>query len=162
MELLTGRPPTADESEDGSNDSARLTTWIRPHLTTRRPNLAIIMDPRLEGKYPQVAAHKLLVLAKHCVSDDPQARPQIFEMLKTLKQIAEQAANEDYNVASHRQEHKPLEQSTTKVEEEEARIGSLGPLHSTSSSNGKSISKAQEESSFDSTKKVFGETLAPR
>ena len=59
LELLTGRPPTPDPDEGGppgeggggGGEGVRLTMWIRPHLNQRRPDLSVIMDPRLQGQY---------------------------------------------------------------------------------------------------------------
>ena len=83
LELLTGQPPAKGEAAED-----RLTTWLRPHFSARRPDLHVIMDPRMDGQFSRVAAHKLLVLAKHCVSEDPMARPQIQDLVKTLQHIA--------------------------------------------------------------------------
>eukprot|EP00475_Leptophrys_vorax_P039315 TRINITY_DN7083_c0_g3_i1.p1 TRINITY_DN7083_c0_g3~~TRINITY_DN7083_c0_g3_i1.p1 ORF type:complete len:258 (+),score=11.49 TRINITY_DN7083_c0_g3_i1:70-774(+) len=82
LELLTGRPPAGEEEEE------RLTGWIRPHISVRRPDLDVIVDPRMGDQYSKVGAQKLLVLAKHCISEDPAARPQIQDLVKTLQQIA--------------------------------------------------------------------------
>ncbi|GJP76478.1 hypothetical protein CLOP_g6921 [Closterium sp. NIES-67] len=64
-----------------------LTAWIRPHISARRPDLDIILDPRLGDQFSRVGAQKLLVLAKHCINEDPVARPQIQDLVKTMQHI---------------------------------------------------------------------------
>ncbi|CAI5469869.1 unnamed protein product [Closterium sp. Yama58-4] len=86
LELLTGRPPSSDEDQD-ANGEGGLTAWIRPHISVRRPDLDIILDPRLKDQFSRVAAQKLLVLAKHCISEDPVARPQIQDLVKSMQHI---------------------------------------------------------------------------
>lgn len=86
LELLSGRPPV-----DDGNEEERLTVWARPHLY-RRPCLEMIMDPRLGNHYNPVGAQKMAILAKHCVSEDPEARPQLQDLVKTLRVIVETSA----------------------------------------------------------------------
>ncbi|CAI5516551.1 unnamed protein product, partial [Closterium sp. Naga37s-1] len=86
LELLTGRSPSSDEDQD-ANGEGGLTAWIRPHISVRRPDLDIILDPRLKGQFSRIAAQKLLVLAKHCISEDPVARPQIQDLVKSMQHI---------------------------------------------------------------------------
>ncbi|CAI7915105.1 unnamed protein product [Closterium sp. NIES-53] len=86
LELLTGRPPSSDEDQD-ANGEGGLTAWIRPHISVRRPDLDIILDPRLKDQFSRIAAQKLLVLAKHCISEDPVARPQIQDLVKSMQHI---------------------------------------------------------------------------
>ncbi|CAI5960440.1 unnamed protein product [Closterium sp. NIES-64] len=86
LELLTGRPPSGDDDQD-ANGEGGLTAWIRPHISVRRPDLDIILDPQLKDQFSRVAAQKLLVLAKHCISEDPVARPQIQDLVKSMQHI---------------------------------------------------------------------------
>ncbi|CAI5504917.1 unnamed protein product [Closterium sp. Naga37s-1] len=86
LELLTGRPPSGDDDQD-ANGEGGLTAWIRPHISVRRPDLDIILDPRLKDQFSRIAAQKLLVLAKHCISEDPVARPQIQDLVKSMQHI---------------------------------------------------------------------------
>ncbi|CAI5487624.1 unnamed protein product [Closterium sp. Naga37s-1] len=86
LELLTGRPPSSDDDQD-ANGEGGLTAWIRPHISVRRPDLDIILDPRLKEQFSRVAAQKLLVLAKHCIREDPVARPQIQDLVKSMQHI---------------------------------------------------------------------------
>ncbi|GJP77359.1 hypothetical protein CLOP_g7766 [Closterium sp. NIES-67] len=95
FELLTGRPP----SSGGDNDECKLTTWVRSHVAQRRPNLDAVMDERLEDKYSRVGAQKLLVLAKHCINEDPAGRPQMENLIKTLQQIMTQPSGDEGNGA---------------------------------------------------------------
>ncbi|CAI5469147.1 unnamed protein product [Closterium sp. Yama58-4] len=96
FELLTGRPP----SSGGETDDCKLTTWVRAHVAQRRPNLDAVMDERLEDKYSRVGAQKLLVLAKHCINEDPAGRPQMENLIKTLQQLMTLPVGDEGNGAA--------------------------------------------------------------
>ncbi|KAL8252338.1 hypothetical protein R6Q59_036031 [Mikania micrantha] len=50
-------------------------------------NIKEIVDPRLEGKYPQHGASEYVVVALRCVDDDAKDRPSAEEVLRSLEQI---------------------------------------------------------------------------
>lgn len=91
FELLTGRPPSSgSEGED-----SKLTTWVRTHVAQRRPNLEVVIDRRMGESYSRVGAQKLLVLAKHCINEDPAGRPQMENLIRTLQQICSLPADNE-------------------------------------------------------------------
>nr|XP_048334487.1 serine/threonine-protein kinase PCRK1-like [Ziziphus jujuba var. spinosa] len=59
-ELITGRRPI-DKSRPKSEQ--KLLDWVRPHLSDSK-KFRLIIDPRLEGKYPLKSVQKLPMLAK--------------------------------------------------------------------------------------------------
>ncbi|CAI7898605.1 unnamed protein product [Closterium sp. NIES-53] len=46
-------------------------------------------DPKLHGEYPEVGARQLATLAKHCVAEQRQDRPDMAMVLQQLKEIRE-------------------------------------------------------------------------
>lgn len=82
LELLAGRRAVERNRVDAEQD---LVEWARPYCNKRK--LYRIMDPRLEGQYPQKGAYMAAVLASKCVSRDPKARPVMSEVLTALEAI---------------------------------------------------------------------------
>ncbi|KAL1806346.1 hypothetical protein ACET3Z_029414 [Daucus carota] len=83
LELLSGRR-AVDKTKPGVEQS--LVEWAKPYLGDKR-KLFRIMDIKLEGQYPQKAAHSAATLALHCLRSEPKARPRMSEVLTTLEQI---------------------------------------------------------------------------
>uniref|UniRef100_A0A1J3CLL3 non-specific serine/threonine protein kinase n=1 Tax=Noccaea caerulescens TaxID=107243 RepID=A0A1J3CLL3_NOCCA len=84
-ELITGRRPVDRNKPKGEQ---KLLEWVRPYLSdTRKFNL--ILDPRLEGKYPIKSVQKLSVVANRCLVRNPKARPKMSEVLEMVTKIVE-------------------------------------------------------------------------
>lgn len=83
LELLSGRR-AVDKTKTGMEQN--LVEWAKPYLGDKR-KLFRIMDIKLEGQYPQKAAHPAATLALQCLSVEPKARPRMSEVLATLEQI---------------------------------------------------------------------------
>ncbi|CAN8259907.1 unnamed protein product [Cochlearia groenlandica] len=84
-ELITGRRPVDRNKPKGEQ---KLLEWVRPYLSdTRKFNL--ILDPRLEGKYPLKSVQKLSVVANRCLVRNPKARPKMSEVLEMVTKIVE-------------------------------------------------------------------------
>ncbi|CDY41582.1 BnaC05g43190D [Brassica napus] len=84
-ELITGRKPVDRNKPKGEQ---KLLEWVRPYLSdTRKFNL--ILDPRLEGKYPLKSVQKLAVVANRCLVRNPKARPKMSEVLEMVNKIVE-------------------------------------------------------------------------
>lgn len=85
LELLTGRR-SMDKSRP--NREQCLVEWARPLLKDSN-NLERIMDPKLDGHYPVVAAKRAAALASRCLSHHPKCRPTMNEVVKTLENVLE-------------------------------------------------------------------------
>uniref|UniRef100_A0A1J3IFX9 non-specific serine/threonine protein kinase n=1 Tax=Noccaea caerulescens TaxID=107243 RepID=A0A1J3IFX9_NOCCA len=84
-ELITGRRPVDRNKPKGEQ---KLLEWVRPYLSdTKKFNL--ILDPRLEGKYPIKSVQKLSVVANRCLVRNPKARPKMSEVLEMVTKIVE-------------------------------------------------------------------------
>ncbi|XP_068643498.1 probable serine/threonine-protein kinase PBL3 [Aristolochia californica] len=83
LELLTGRR-ALDMSRSGRE--ANLVDWAKPYLSDKR-KLFRIMDSKLEGQYPQKAAHEVVTLTVQCLSSEAKVRPRMAEVLATLEQL---------------------------------------------------------------------------
>ncbi|KAL0374571.1 UNVERIFIED_CONTAM: Serine/threonine-protein kinase RIPK [Sesamum radiatum] len=83
LELLTGRK-SVDKSR--SHREQNLVEWARPMLKNPR-KLSRVMDPRLEGQYPEIGAQKAAALAYQCLSHRPKLRPTMSEVIKVLEPL---------------------------------------------------------------------------
>ncbi|RWR78409.1 protein kinase 2B, chloroplastic-like protein isoform X1 [Cinnamomum micranthum f. kanehirae] len=103
LELLSGRR-ALDKTKVGIEQN--LVDWAKPYLGDRR-KLFRIMDPKLEGQYPQKAAYSVAMLALQCLSLEPKVRPRMSVVLASLEQLqvskdvakrlhTEQPANSNY------------------------------------------------------------------
>ncbi|KAK4415766.1 Serine/threonine-protein kinase RIPK [Sesamum alatum] len=63
-----------------------LVEWARPMLKNPR-KLSRVMDPRLEGQYPEIGAQKAAALAYQCLSHRPKLRPTMSEVIKVLEPL---------------------------------------------------------------------------
>ncbi|KAK6126761.1 hypothetical protein DH2020_039506 [Rehmannia glutinosa] len=78
LELLTGRK-SVDKSRPYREQN--LAEWARPTLKNPR-KLNRVMDPRLEGQYPEIGAQKAAAIAYQCLSHRPKLRPTMSEVIK--------------------------------------------------------------------------------
>ncbi|KAL0410414.1 UNVERIFIED_CONTAM: Serine/threonine-protein kinase RIPK [Sesamum latifolium] len=83
LELLTGRK-SVDKSRPHREQN--LVEWARPMLKNPR-KLSRVMDPRLEGQYPEIGAQKAAALAYQCLSHRPKLRPTMSEVIKVLEPL---------------------------------------------------------------------------
>ncbi|XP_010494959.1 PREDICTED: probable disease resistance protein At5g47260 isoform X2 [Camelina sativa] len=84
-ELITGRRPIDRSKPKGEQ---KLLEWVRPYLSDTR-KFKLILDPRLEGKYPIKSVQKLAVVANRCLVRNPKARPKMSEVLEMVTKIVE-------------------------------------------------------------------------
>ncbi|KAF3441867.1 hypothetical protein FNV43_RR15782 [Rhamnella rubrinervis] len=82
-ELITGRRPI-DKNRPKSEQ--KLLEWVRPHLSDTK-KFRLIIDPRLEGKYPFKSVQKLAVVANRCLVRQPKNRPKMSEVLEMVNQV---------------------------------------------------------------------------
>ncbi|CAL9220198.1 unnamed protein product [Arabidopsis halleri] len=84
-ELITGRRPVDRNRPKGEQ---KLLEWVRPYLSDTR-KFKLILDPRLEGKYPIKSVQKLAVVANRCLVRNSKARPKMSEVLEMVTKIVE-------------------------------------------------------------------------
>ncbi|KAH6823063.1 Protein kinase superfamily protein [Perilla frutescens var. hirtella] len=123
MELLTGRK-SVDKSRP--NREQNLVDWARPMLKNPR-KLTKVVDPRLEGQYPETGLRKAAALAYQCLSYRPKLRPtmtEVIHVLEPLKDVADDAQIGTFVFAvsmdcdSLRKSSSENKKETTKEEEE--------------------------------------------
>ncbi|KAK9104935.1 hypothetical protein Scep_021779 [Stephania cephalantha] len=83
LEMLTGRRSMDKNRPNGEHN---LVEWARPYLGEKRRFYRLI-DPRLEGNFSVKGAQKAALLAQHCLSRDPKARPLMSEVVEALKPL---------------------------------------------------------------------------
>lgn len=85
LELLSGR----EAAGDTKNGEELLSAAIKRVLDgdSVRENLRGFIDPSLKDEYPLDLAFSMAELAKRCVSNDLNARPQMAEVFMTLSKI---------------------------------------------------------------------------
>jgi serine/threonine protein kinase len=84
-ELITGRRPL---DRNRPKREQKLLEWVKPFLSDMK-KFHLILDPRLEGKYPLKSAQKLAIVANRCLVRHPKNRPKMSEVLEMVNQIAE-------------------------------------------------------------------------
>ncbi|KAL2634072.1 hypothetical protein R1flu_005551 [Riccia fluitans] len=85
LEMLTGRKSMDKNRPSGEQN---LVEWARPYLGEKR-KLFRLIDPRLDGQYSPRGLQKAALLAHHCLSRDPKSRPQMGDVVDTLKPLLE-------------------------------------------------------------------------
>ncbi|KAL3736516.1 hypothetical protein ACJRO7_025461 [Eucalyptus globulus] len=85
LELLSGR----EAAGDTKNGEELLSAAIKRVLDgdSARANLRGFIDPSLKDEYPLDLAFSMAGLAKRCVADDLNARPEMTEVFMTLSKI---------------------------------------------------------------------------
>ncbi|KAL6521329.1 hypothetical protein OROGR_017898 [Orobanche gracilis] len=83
LELLSGRK-SVDKSRPHREQN--LVEWAMTMLKNPR-KLGRIMDPRLEGRYPEQGAQKAAALAYQCLSHRPKPRPKMNEVIQVLEPL---------------------------------------------------------------------------
>lgn len=80
LELLTGQKCM---NEKTGNLLARL----KPVMTKRKPDLRTVVDAKLQGKVPPNGALKLFEIINKCTDQNPSARPDLEEIIFSLKAV---------------------------------------------------------------------------
>ncbi|CAA7403348.1 unnamed protein product [Spirodela intermedia] len=89
-ELITGRRPM-DPNRPKSEQS--LLEWVKPFLSDEK-KFRLIVDPRLEGKYPLRSVRKLATVANRCLVRQPRDRPKMSEVAAMVRAIVDDAEAE--------------------------------------------------------------------
>ncbi|XP_004304448.1 PREDICTED: probable receptor-like protein kinase At5g47070 [Fragaria vesca subsp. vesca] len=92
-ELITGRRPL-DRNRPKSEQ--KLLEWVKPYLSDLK-KFRLIIDPRLEGKYPLKSVQKLAIVANRCLVRLPKNRPKMSEVLEMVNQIIEAPSGQKKN-----------------------------------------------------------------
>lgn len=134
LELLTGR---RSMDKKRPNREQCLVEWARPLLKDPN-NLERIMDPKLDGHYPILAAKKAAALASRCLSHHPKCRPNMNEVVNILKQVLEL---DDFPTGSFvyivpKEGEKGSEHSSVKTEKSEEKDGQQKELDNDNTSSG--------------------------
>ncbi|KAM5556407.1 putative serine/threonine-protein kinase PBL11 [Rosa sericea] len=85
LEMLSGRR-SLDQSLPTVQQN--LVDWAKPYLASKRRVLKVF-DPRLKSQYSVAGALKAANLAKQCLSEEPEFRPNMTEVVKALEQLQE-------------------------------------------------------------------------
>ena len=83
IELITG---LRSLDKKRPNREQNLVERARPMLKNPRKLMKVI-DPRLEGQYPEIAAQKAAALAYQCLTYRPKLRPTMAEVVRVLEPL---------------------------------------------------------------------------
>lgn len=89
LEILTGRQnmdPRAPKEE------RNLVKWTKPFLMDEG-RLFLIMDTKLQGRFPSKGIHLIAELALQCLQNDPEKRPSMRKVLEMVKLVQEMRYN---------------------------------------------------------------------
>eukprot|EP00897_Mesotaenium_endlicherianum_P004391 jgi/Mesen1/3980/ME000210S03219 len=81
LELLSGRKPV-DMTQPAGQEN--LVTWARPLLRRRERHQGLV-DPLLQGHYPEDDLAHVAAIAAACVAPEAQQRPTMGEVVQSLK-----------------------------------------------------------------------------
>ncbi|OEL25941.1 putative receptor-like protein kinase [Dichanthelium oligosanthes] len=82
-EILTGRR-SLERSRPA--EEQKLLAWVRRH-PPGSAGFRAIMDPRLGGRYPLVAAREVARLADRCLGKNPKERPAMRDVVEELERV---------------------------------------------------------------------------
>ena len=86
-ELITGRCPL---DRNLPRSEQKLLEWVKPYLSNSK-RFKLILDQRLEGKYPIKSVYKLATVANKCLAKNPRSRPKMSEVLELVNAIVEES-----------------------------------------------------------------------
>lgn len=110
-ELITGRRPL-DRNRPKSEQ--KLLEWVKPYLSDLK-KFRIIIDPRLEGKYPLKSVQRLAIIANRCLVRLPKSRPKMSEVLEMVNQIIEAPSGQKKIKEAPSVQNKVMEAPTEKA-----------------------------------------------
>lgn len=85
LELLTGRQ---NMDQRIAKEERNLVKWTKPFLMDES-RLFLIMDPKLQGRFPSKGAKIIADLALQCLQNDPIKRPSMKKVTDTVKSVQE-------------------------------------------------------------------------
>ncbi|KAF5790099.1 putative protein kinase RLK-Pelle-RLCK-VIIa-1 family [Helianthus annuus] len=84
LELITGRKALDTTLP---MDEQNLTKWAQPYFKDPK-RFPEMVDPRLEGSFPDKSLNQAVGVAAMCVQDDPSVRPMISDVVAALSFLA--------------------------------------------------------------------------
>ena len=87
LELITGKPAAAENAQP-------LVQWVWPIIAQKRPDVDLIVDPQLEGRFVKDVAMVMVLVVKFCIGDWA-SRPAMNVVKEKLKQalVKQEAAD---------------------------------------------------------------------
>jgi hypothetical protein len=85
FEILTGRKA---QDRNRPRSERKLIDWVKPFIHEVR-SIHHIMDPQLDGKYPEKAAFKFASIAAQCLVQHTKARPKMSAVVQGLDKVLE-------------------------------------------------------------------------
>ncbi|TQE04702.1 hypothetical protein C1H46_009685 [Malus baccata] len=85
LELITGRKPIHQSTNKGEES---LVIWATPRLQDSKRVITELADPDLDGNFPEEEMQIMAYLAKECLLLDPDARPNMSEVVQILSTIS--------------------------------------------------------------------------
>lgn len=85
LELLTGRKPVDPNMPRGQQS---LVTWATQRDRLSDSKVSSIVDPKMNGEWPQMAVVKFAALTALCVQYDSSYRPSMSTVVRTLTPLA--------------------------------------------------------------------------
>ncbi len=85
FEILTGRKA---QDRNRPRSERKLIDWVKPFIHELR-SIHHIMDPQLDGKYPEKAAFKFASIAAQCLVQNTKARPKMSDVVQGLDKVLE-------------------------------------------------------------------------
>ncbi|KAM1342216.1 hypothetical protein ACFX2F_006566 [Malus domestica] len=96
LELITGRKPIHKSTTKGEES---LVIWAAPRLLDSRRVITELADPDLNGNFPEEEMQIMAYLAKECLLLDPDARPNMSEVVQILSTISpERSKRKNFSV----------------------------------------------------------------
>ncbi|XP_048444881.1 receptor-like serine/threonine-protein kinase NCRK isoform X1 [Pyrus x bretschneideri] len=96
LELITGRKPIHKSTTKGEES---LVIWAMPRLLDSRRVITELADPDLNGNFPEEEMQIMAYLAKECLLLDPDARPNMSEVVQILSTISpERSKRKNFSV----------------------------------------------------------------
>ncbi|KAI9075091.1 hypothetical protein K1719_042939 [Acacia pycnantha] len=105
LEIVSGRQPI--HKSTGKEES--LVIWATPRLQDGKRVRTELVDPLLNGNFPDEEAQIMAYLAKECLLLDPDARPTMSEAVQILSTISPDKSRRRINIVSLFQESQDAE-----------------------------------------------------
>jgi len=83
FEILTGRKA---HDRNRPRSERKLIDWAKPFISELK-SIHHIMDPQLDGKYPEKAVFKFASIAAHCLVQHTKARPKMSDVVQGLEKV---------------------------------------------------------------------------
>ncbi|KAF1899309.1 hypothetical protein Lal_00019437 [Lupinus albus] len=96
LELISGRNPI--HKSTGKQES--LVIWAAPRLQDSRRIITELIDPKLNGNFPEEEVQIMAYLARECLLLDPDTRPSMSEVVQILSTISPDKSRRRRNISA--------------------------------------------------------------